>query len=64
MKYVIIGNSAAGIAAAEEIRARDKEGEVVILRHHAQQGEPGCINRVVNGLAEGAQQLPPAAVHH
>ncbi len=31
MKYVIIGNSAAGIAAAEEIRARDKEGEVVIL---------------------------------
>ena len=31
MKYVIIGNSAAGISAAEEIRKNDIEGEITII---------------------------------
>ncbi|MCD8200448.1 MAG: FAD-dependent oxidoreductase [Clostridia bacterium] len=31
MRYVIIGGSVAGIAAAESIRKTDKEGEIVIL---------------------------------
>ena len=31
MKYVIIGNSAAGIAAAEGIRSADKTGEITIV---------------------------------
>ena len=31
MKYVIIGNSAAGIACAEGIRSADKEGEITII---------------------------------
>ena len=30
MKYIIIGNGAAGMAAAEAVRARDTEGEVTI----------------------------------
>ena len=30
MKYIIIGNGAAGMAAAESIRERDTEGEIVI----------------------------------
>jgi len=37
MKYVIIGNSAAGIGAVEGIRHIDKEGEITIItneRHH------------------------------
>jgi NAD(P)H-nitrite reductase large subunit len=37
MKYVIIGNSAAGIGAVEGIRHTDKEGEITIItneRHH------------------------------
>ena len=37
MKYVIIGNSAAGIAAVEGIRSRDAEGEIVLISdepHH------------------------------
>ena len=36
-KYVIIGNSAAGIGAAEGIRQTDKHGEIIIItneRHH------------------------------
>ena len=31
MRYVIIGNSAAGVAAAEGIRSRDKSGEIVMI---------------------------------
>lgn len=31
MKYVIIGNSAAGLAAAEGIRSRDTSGEILVL---------------------------------
>lgn len=31
MKYVIVGNSAAGIAAAEEIRKNDKKGSVTVI---------------------------------
>jgi len=31
MRYVIIGNSAAGIAAAQAIRGRDKHGSIMIL---------------------------------
>ena len=31
MKYVIIGNSAAGISAAEGIRSADKTGEITIV---------------------------------
>lgn len=31
MQYVIVGNSAAGIAAAEAIRARDTRGEIMIV---------------------------------
>ena len=37
MKYVIIGNSAAGIGCAEGIRKLDKEGEIIIIsseKHH------------------------------
>jgi NAD(P)H-nitrite reductase large subunit len=37
MKYVIIGNSAAGIGAVEGIRHMDKEGEITIItneKHH------------------------------
>ena len=37
MKYVIIGNSAAGIGAAEKIRQLDKTGEIIIVSsepHH------------------------------
>jgi len=33
MRYVIIGNSAAGIGAAEGIRQRDKQGEIIIITH-------------------------------
>ncbi|MEW6348814.1 MAG: FAD-dependent oxidoreductase [Thermodesulfobacteriota bacterium] len=35
MRYVIIGNSAAGNAAASAIRARDPLGHVIILSHEA-----------------------------
>lgn len=31
MKYVVIGNSAAGLFAVEEIRRRDPEGEITVL---------------------------------
>ena len=37
MKYVIIGNSAAGIGAVEGIRQRDQNGEIVVITdepHH------------------------------
>ena len=37
MKYIIIGNSAAGIAAVEGIRQEDKSGEIIIITdepHH------------------------------
>lgn len=37
MRYVIIGNSAAGIGAAEKIRQLDKTGEIIIVSnepHH------------------------------
>uniref|UniRef100_A0A806KNL8 Nitrite reductase probable [NAD(P)H] subunit n=1 Tax=uncultured bacterium contig00039 TaxID=1181527 RepID=A0A806KNL8_9BACT len=37
MKYVIIGNSAAGIGAVEGIRQLDKQGEVTVITnepHH------------------------------
>ena len=35
MKYVIIGNSAAGIGAAEGIRQTDKQGEITIITNEA-----------------------------
>jgi len=35
MKYVIIGNSAAGIGAVEGIRHIDKEGEITIITSEA-----------------------------
>ena len=35
MEYVIIGNSTAGIAAAERIRAIDKQGKITILSDEA-----------------------------
>lgn len=35
MKYVIIGNSAAGISAAKEIRARDKTSDITIITEEA-----------------------------
>ncbi len=31
MKYVIIGNSAAGIGAVEGIRQVDKQGEITVI---------------------------------
>ena len=31
MKYVIVGNSAAGLSAAKEIRIRDSKGSVTII---------------------------------
>lgn len=33
MRYVIIGNSAAGIGAAEAIRQRDQAGEITLISH-------------------------------
>ena len=35
MKYLIIGASAAGLAAAERIRNEDKSGEITILTREA-----------------------------
>lgn len=42
MKYVIIGNSAAGIAAIEGIRSRDESGEIVLVsdEKHFTYGRP------------------------
>ena len=31
MKYVIIGNSAAGVSAVEGIRSADAAGEIVVI---------------------------------
>lgn len=36
MKYVIIGTGAAGITAADEIRKRDKDGEIVMITTDSQ----------------------------
>src|SRR4030042_959484 len=38
LDYVIIGNSAAGVAAAENIRKNDKNGSIAILTYES------CIN--------------------
>jgi NAD(P)H-nitrite reductase large subunit len=35
MRYVIIGNSAAGIGAVEGIRQRDRQGEIILITHEA-----------------------------
>lgn len=35
MKYVIIGASAAGLAAAQQIRVTDSDGEITVLTREA-----------------------------
>lgn len=35
MRYVLVGNSAAGTAAVKSIRAHDKKGEIVLVAHDA-----------------------------
>ena len=36
MRYVIIGNSAAGIGCAEGIRKTDKDGEIILFSKEKQ----------------------------
>jgi len=45
MKYVIIGNGAAGISAAQSIRKSDEDGEIVMISRseHAHYYRPGLI---------------------
>ncbi len=41
--YVIIGNSAAGIAAIEAIRQRDKESKITVISHEGYPGYCRCL---------------------
>ena len=62
MRYVIIGNSAAGVAAAESIRSLDARGEITIIGHepyHAY-SRPLAAHLVAGELDEGAIRLRPA----
>ncbi|MEG0998713.1 MAG: FAD-dependent oxidoreductase [Clostridiales bacterium] len=43
MKYLIIGNSAAGVFAADAIRERDKEGEIEILSTEKEKVYSRCL---------------------
>ena len=45
-RYVIVGNSAAGIFAAEAIRANDPSGQIILLDAEREEGrERGNENR-------------------
>jgi NAD(P)H-nitrite reductase large subunit len=56
MRYVIIGNSAAGIGAAEAIRRRDKEGRITLIAHepHISYSRP-LISSLLAGIKEEKQ---------
>lgn len=62
MRYVIIGNSAAGVAAAESIRSLDARGQITIIGHepHHVYSRPLAAHLVAGELDEGAIRLRPA----
>jgi len=50
MRYVIIGNSAAGVNAGEEIRRKDKESEIIIISDEKDIAYSRClISRFLDG---------------
>ncbi len=62
MKYVIIGNSAAGIAAAEGIRSADKTGEITIVsdeKYHTY-GRPLISYYLLGKTDRGRMRYRPA----
>ncbi len=50
MHYLIIGNGAAGVTAAEEIRAHDQHGEITIVgsEQHPMYSRPGLAYVIIN----------------
>lgn len=61
-KYLIIGNSAAGIFAAQAVRQRDKEGEITILSTEKERAYSPCLTTYyVSGQIEkeGMYIVPP-----
>ncbi len=56
-RYLIVGNGAAGVTAAEEIRARDAHGDITILsaEPHPMYSRPGLAYIIINEIP--AQQV-------
>ncbi len=54
-RYLIVGNGAAGITAAEEIRARDTEGEITVVSAevHPMYSRPGLAYVIINEIPSG-----------
>ena len=56
MRYVIIGNSAAGVNAGEEIRRKDKESEIIIISDEKDIAYSRClISRFLDGRLDENQ---------
>jgi NAD(P)H-nitrite reductase large subunit len=53
-RYLIIGNGAAGVTAAEEIRARDPQGKIAILsaEPHPMYSRPGLAYVIINEIPD------------
>ncbi|MEJ2716421.1 MAG: FAD-dependent oxidoreductase [Deltaproteobacteria bacterium] len=64
MRYLIIGSSAAGIAAAEAVRSRDPSGSVLVLSDepHPSYYRPLITALLDNGLGHDSLLRPPAAM--
>jgi nitrite reductase (NADH) large subunit len=62
VRYVIIGNSAAGVVAAESIRSLDARGQITIVGHepHHVYSRPLAAHLVAGELDEGAIRFRPA----
>lgn len=58
MKYVIIGNSTAGIGGVEGIRSRDKAGEIVLIgdENHCAYSRP-LISYLLEGKTDQERML-------
>lgn len=54
VRYLILGNGAAGISAAEEIRHRDPHGQISILTHepHPAYSRPGIAYLILDQVSE------------
>ena len=57
MNYLIVGNSAAGVFAAEAIRQADSEGEITILTDEAYQAYSRCLTSYYIGDAVTEEEL-------
>jgi nitrite reductase (NADH) large subunit len=63
IRYLIVGNGAAGVTAAEEIRSRDPHGDITVVgaEPHAMYSRPGLAYVIINEIPASQVEARPRA---